>query len=141
MGGPNSGRRPNPALHTPEEMGKWREEKVVHLSKHPRLDVVPDPDLPLGKDGLLKYREVAETLLKSDQLTIITKAMAETLAMTFEEIQKRMSEGRSVSANLIQRYQSANGQLQLLDTGRAAAGTQGPKQNRFRYSGFASRLR
>lgn len=140
MGGQGSGRRPSPAKSTPESLNEWRTGKVVQLLAHDRLKTVPDADLPLSDQGALKYRELAEMLLKAGQLTVITKAQAETAAMAFQEMHSRQSRGVSVSANLIQRYQTALANLQLLDIDKNTPGAAEQKKNRFRFSGFASRL-
>lgn len=140
MGGQGSGSRPNPRKSTPESLDAWRTGKVVKLLAHDRLETVPAPDLPLGEHGTLKYRELAEMLLKAGQLTVITKAQAEAAALSFQEMHSRQVSGRGVSANLIQRYQSALANLALLDIDRNAPGATEQKKNRFRFSGFASRL-
>lgn len=141
MGGQGSGRRPNPHKMTAEDLNDYRSSKVVQLFAHPRLDTIPDPDFPLNEAGKAKYRELAEMLLKAGQLTIITKGMAESAALAHGEMFARLESGKSVSANLISRYQSALGQISLLDVDKNTPGATAQKQNRFRHSGFAQRLR
>ena len=141
MGGIGSGRKPDPRKTSSEERLRRQTDKVTPLFVHPRLKTVPDADFPLGQHGSSKYRELAEMLLKAGQLTVITKGYAEMAALAFEEMHNRQEAGKSVSANLIQRYQSALGNIHLLDVDREAPGATQQKKNRFRYSGFASRLR
>lgn len=141
MGGIGSGRKPNPNKPLDPKTQRRHDEKVTQLFAHPRLETIPNADFPLGKVGSSKYRELAEMLLKSGQLTVITKGFAEMAALAFEEIHNRQSSGKSVSANLIQRYQSALGNIHLLDVDRQTPGATSQKLNRFRYSGFANRLR
>lgn len=139
MGGKNSGPRPTKA--TPEKQAEWRQGKVVQLLAHPRLETVPPPDLPLANAGMLKYRELAEMLLKAGQLTVITKGQAEIAALAWGQIMKFNERGEDISASLFQRYQSGLAAIQLLDVDRSAPGATEQPKNKFRYSGFSSRLR
>lgn len=143
MGGPGSGRKPDPYKSTKEERADRNAGKIEYLFAQPRLDTVPDPDFPMGAPGLKKYRELAEMLLKSGQLTVVTKGYAEMAALSHDEIIRRSTADppKSISANLIQRYQSALANIQLLDVDRNTPGATEQKKNRFRYSGFSSRLR
>ena len=141
MGGPNSGRRPNLNKSSPEERMERQVAKVTHLFAHPRLETVPDPEIPLGPQASLKYRELTEMLLKAGQLTSITKSFAESGAIAFGEIHKRQLADKSVSADLLKRYQSALISIQQLDVDAQTPGATEQKKNKFRNAGFSSRHR
>lgn len=141
MGGPGSGRRPAPEHVSKETREAYNESKVVKLFAHPRLDTVPDPDFILKGPGREKYRELAEMLLKSGQLTTITKGFAEMAAVAHDEIILRQKQERSISANLISRYERALANIAALDVDKKTQEGADPKRNRFRFSGFANRRR
>lgn len=141
MGGRGSGRKPDLYKRDANELLDLRTQKVVPLLTHPRLDTIPDPEFPLSRDALLKYRELAEMLFKAGQLTVITKGFVESAAVAFGEIHARQTDGRSVSADLLKRYQSALGNIQQFDIDRSVVGATEQPKNRFRHTGFAQRMR
>ena len=124
---------------------RWSEDaradrKVVQLFKHPRLDRIPDPELPLSKEGRKKYRELAELLLESSQLTVVTRGYAEMAAIAFEAIADAKEKGKSISASLIKQYNDALGNIRQFDVDKKVS-PDGQRKNKFRHTGFASRSR
>lgn len=117
------------------------DRKVAKLLAHPRLKEVPEPELPLGERGSVKYNELARMLLEQGQLTIITRGYAENAAIAFEEIDRLKKAGKDVRASLIQQYQRALDSIRQFDIDRPIQTPEGQRKNRFAYSGFSSRLR
>lgn len=140
MGGVNSGRKPDPKKVTLQERQERQAAKVTQLFTQPRLDSVPDPELPMNDRGRLKYRELAESLLKAGQLTMITRGYAETAAIAFQQIYKLQEEGRDVRATLITQYNRALSNLQQLDVDKKTV-QEAQRENKFKISGFSARLR
>lgn len=141
MGGPGAGRRPGTRRKEDATATPAQQEKIVQLFTHPRLDTIPDPDVPLREPGRKKYRELTEMLLKAGQLTVITKSFAEMAAISHDEIVLRVENSRSVSAKLMDQYNRAIANISFLDVDKPTQEAQQKNQNRFRFSGFAQRRR
>lgn len=147
MGGRGSGGHNRLSDAEKKRRGTFREDKseVVMIERAassvvagPWLKEIPDPELPLNEHGLKKYNSLCRALFDQNKLTVITRDSAEQAGVLFQEMKRRLDEGRPIPASLSDKYQRALSVLKIAEDAPIINNPEA-KKNRFSGSGFAHR--
>lgn len=111
-------------------------KRAATIITGPWLSSIPEPDFPLTDIGRAKYDEWTQELFDQKKLTKIAVTRASALALQFQKIAKRASEGKDVSASDQAKFQSG---LRDLDIAQHAKVTAEPGKSRFADVGFADK--
>jgi len=102
----------------------------------PWLSEIPEPDFALRPEGRAKYNEWTKELFEQNKLTLITVTQASALALQYQQIVKRSSEGKDIPAAVFAKFQSGMRDLNIAQNAKVTAG---PTKSRFADSGFSNR--
>jgi hypothetical protein len=145
MGGIGSGRIRTLTDEDRKKNGTFREseseqaalakaaEKII---AGPWLSSIPEPSVPLKPEGRRKYDTITRLLFDQNKLTEVTWGQCELLAVMHQQMHDRLTDGKSVSADLMKRIDAVYAKLRIAENAPTLA-SPGAK-NRFAGSGFSN---
>lgn len=117
----------------------YKEAAGAKVVAGPWLTTIPEPGLPLDEVGRRKYDEITKALFDQTKLTMATVLIAEQYALQYQQVHKRLSEGRNVPASTTQLLDKMLRDLRIAEEAPVIA-SPGEKQSKFRRVGFSTRL-
>lgn len=100
------------------------------------LSKIPEPSLPLNKDGRGQYDKLTKLLFEQNKLTEVTCGDCERMAVMHQQMVDRLNNGKNVPVDLIKRMDAISVRLRIAENATTIA-TPGAK-NRFEGSGFSN---
>lgn len=100
---------------------------------------IPEPTLPLGPEGRRAYDEWCRNLLRAGLLTVKSKEVVESFALSVDATKRAIDTGKNIRAALEMR-RAAQMKLEKLDVDRTIITSAGG-ENPYARFGFAKRAR
>lgn len=104
------------------------------------LKEIPDPNVPLMKEGRAVYDQWCRTLVKSGLLTLKSREYVELLAIATDDIAYTINKGKRPTRQAMEAKRAAMMKLEKLDT-HAPIVTPGGGESPYAHFGFARRAR
>lgn len=104
------------------------------------LKEIPDPNVPLMKEGKGVYDQWCRTLIKSGMLTLKSREYVELLAIATDDIAYTINKGKRPTRQAMEAKRAAMMKLEKLDA-NATIATPGGGDSPYAHFGFARRAR
>jgi len=106
----------------------------------PTFSEVPEPNIPLLKEGWKVYQEWCRTLIRSGMLTLKSREYVEMLAIATDDIAFAINKGKRPSRQAMEAKRAAMMKLEKLDANQTIVGPKGG-ESPYASFGFARRAR
>lgn len=122
----------------PDEQQQDSEGGNVHFLQP--LKEIPDPNVPLLKEGQKVYDDWCRTLVKSGMLTLKSREYVELLAIATDDIAYTINKGKRPTRQAMEAKRAAMMKLEKLDGNQTIVGPAGG-ESPYAHFGFARRAR